>query len=434
MPESDTDTLTDMIIRCGMETVEEVEVFTATGTGISADLKRSVIGVAEVSRHHALGIRVIDRGHTGTSGTDDPSRWQECLGAAIASARLTGAQKWEGLPEPAPLRRDVPSSDPDLLPEPALIRRLIDGMLEGASAYEAEVTGGSAGAGISEVRLANSHGIRYAREQTHVSISLEAIKKQSTGYESGTSVFLSDIDPMKVGEQAAFFASHSVDGVEIRTGEYDIILSPIAAANLLSHVLLPSLSGRSVKAGRSYLADKLGEECMDECLSIYDDPFATGGIGCTAWDAEGMPTKRLDFVKNGVLECFAYDLKTAYRYDEVSTASAVRSGAGGAPAIGVHNLVIDGERSTIDDEPAIYIHDVVGAHTANQLTGDFSVEVSNPILVEGGEFGEPVRKAMYAGNVFEMLRETGGLGSENRVVGRMILPAIRLNKQHIIGN
>jgi len=44
-----------------------------------------------------------------------------------------------------------------------------------------------------------------------------------------------------------------------------------------------------------------------------------------------------------------------------------------------------------------------------------------------------VYKAMLSGNVFEMIRTIGGLGKDDRVIGTMILPSIRLNKQHITG-
>ncbi len=94
-----------------------------------------------------------------------------------------------------------------------------------------------------------------------------------------------------------------------------------------------------------------------------------------------------------------------------------RSGAGGAPGIGHHNFVADGKRGSVCDEQAIYVHDVVGAHTANPMSGDFSVELSNPFVVNGGSFEYPVRKAMLSGNVFDMLKEIGGLGTEERCLG-----------------
>ncbi|HTY53409.1 MAG TPA: metallopeptidase TldD-related protein, partial [Methanomicrobiales archaeon] len=84
-------------------------------------------------------------------------------------------------------------------------------------------------------------------------------------------------------------------------------------------------------------------------------------------------------------------------------------------------------------EKALYVHDVVGAHTANPVSGDFSVECQNPIRVEGGEFREPVRKAMLSGNLFDALRGIGGIGKGGRIVGNAILPCVRLKDMQVIG-
>jgi PmbA protein len=41
---------------------------------------------------------------------------------------------------------------------------------------------------------------------------------------------------------------------------------------------------------------------------------------------------------------------------------------------------------------------------------------------------------MMSGNVFEMLGNTAGLGKDDRVIGSLVVPSIRLIKQHIIGS
>jgi len=295
-----------------------------------------------------------------------------------------------------------------------------------------EVVGGSADLARSYLTVANTSGVLYGMDRTAAAVSLETIREQSTGYEFDASPFRADIDARSVGERAAALAARSLGGLEVETGRYDVVLSPVAAASILGQVLFPALSGRNVKAGRSFLADKVGEQVFDETLSVYDDPFAPG-LGSTAWDAEGVPTRRLVFVEQGVLRRFAYDLKTGYRYGEGSTGSAVRSG-GEPPGIGVHNLFVDGPRiKEPGDERAVWIHDVVGAHTANPFSGDFSVEIANPFWIEGGDLVEPIRTAMFAGNVFEMLRAIGGFGNDARRVGRLTIPSIRLNNQQIIG-
>jgi PmbA protein len=166
---------------------------------------------------------------------------------------------------------------------------------------------------------------------------------------------------------------------------------------------------------------------------MYDDPLLPRANGSVRWDAEGTPTRRVDFIRDGVLKTFAYDLKTAYRYGKTSTGSAVRGGFGGLPAIGHHNFIVDGKREDVTDERVVYVHNVVGAHTANPMSGEFSVEISNAFWMENGEFQNSIRSAMFSGNVFDLHKDIAGLSRESRAIGSLILPSIKINKQHIIG-
>jgi PmbA protein len=67
------------------------------------------------------------------------------------------------------------------------------------------------------------------------------------------------------------------------------------------------------------------------------------------------------------------------------------------------------------------------------MSGEFSVELSNAFWMEGGEFDIPLRSAMLSGNVFDMHRNISVLSKESRAIGSMILPSVKINKQHIIG-
>ena len=95
--------------------------------------------------------------------------------------------------------------------------------------------------------------------------------------------------------------------------------------------------------------------------------------------------------------------------------------------------MVDGERSAVADERVLYIHNIVGAHTANPMSGEFSVEISNAFWMEGEEFQDPVRSAMLSGNVFDLHQKIGGLSRESRAIGSLILPSIVVNDQRIIG-
>jgi len=421
------------LIREGQKVVDEIEVFYVEGTSVSADLKQKKVNLATTSIDCGLGIRTIHKGRIGSSSTNDPDKWRDCLAAAVASGKFATPQTWHGLPDPVPLPATPLSFDPSLVCDPDIARNLVRQMLEGAAEHPADITAGSASLSVSSVTLANSHGIRYEDRQSGVSLSLEAIYRQSTGYEFDYSSYIGDVDPHNVGERAAFFACKSADGKDIPSGDYPVVLSSLAYAELLSNVFIPALNGRSVHSGRSRLATLLGESIADPRIQMYDDPLLPRASGSTRWDGEGTPTRRIDFIRDGVLENFAYDLKTAYRYDKKTTGSAVRGGFGGLPAIGHHNFIVDGQRENIFDERVVYIHNVVGAHTANPMSGEFSVEISNAFWMEDGSFEDPVRSAMMSGNVFDLHKNIAGMSKETRAVGSLILPSIKLNKQRIIG-
>jgi PmbA protein len=423
----------EQLIREAEKSVDEAEVYYVEGTSVSADLKRKNVSLATTSQDCGLGIRTIHKGRIGSSSTNDPGKWRECLTAAIASGKLATPQEWNGLPGPEPVDCTPLAFDPAMKMEPGTARALLEAMLEGASAHPAEVTSGSAGLSSMKVTLANSNGIRYTDCHTSVSLSLEAIHEQSTGYEFDNSWSLKRVDPAVVGERATFFACESAGGKDIPTGDYDILLSPLAYAELLGNVVIPALSGKNVHAGRSRLAECLSQPVAAPLVSMYDDPHLPGAEGSVSWDAEGTPARRIDFIRDGVLCAFAYDLKTASRYGKKSTASAVRGGFGGSPSIGHHNFIVDGKRDAVDDDRVVYVHNVVGAHTANPMSGEFSVELSNAFFKEGGEFQEPIRSAMLSGNAFDLQREITGLSRESRSIGSLILPSVRINKQHIIG-
>jgi PmbA protein len=423
----------DQLIHEAQKTVDEVEVFYVKGTSVSADLKRKKVNLATTTEDCGFGIRTIHKGRIGSSSTNNVSQWRECLNAAIASGKLATPQNWEGLPDTVPLSIAPLSFDDSIRAEPSVVIDLIEKMLEGAAEHPAEVAAGSASLSSSTVTLANSRGVRYTNQHTGVSLSLEAVHGHSTGYEFDHSCFFDKVDPVFVGERATFFATESDNGKDIATGEYDILLSPLAYGELLGNVFVPALSGRNVHAGRSRLAQSLGKIVTDPQITMYDDPLLEKANGSVRWDAEGTPTRRVDFIREGILETFAYDLKTAYRFGKSSTASAKRGGLGGLPSIGHHNFVVDGKRNEVADERVVYVHNVVGAHTANPMSGEFSVELSNAFWMEGGEFDIPIRSAMLSGNVFDLHHSISGLSKESRAIGSMILPSVKINKQHLIG-
>ena len=423
----------DDILRAAESVADEAEVFFARIESISADLKQDKIAIGSKSRGSGIIIRIIKDGKIGVSCTDNPQTWKRCLDAACTSAKFADPLTWKGLPEPADVDKRPLALDKRIKTDPYLVTDIISQLKAGSEAYKADITSGSASVAISSHTIANSNGLNYSTTGTQVHVSLEMIAGQSTGYESDNSWNLDQINPQETGEKASFFAAKGQGGEEIETKTYDVILSPMAVSQLLDAAVIPALSGRNVHTGRSVFAGKIGDYVAGEHISLVDDPMDPRGVANSAWDGEGMPVKKNPFIENGVLRSFAFDLRTAYRYDETPTASAVRTGQSGAPAIGNHNLILSGPEFDIFEDKALFVHDLIGAHTANPMSGDFSVELSSPFFAYDGELQEPVRTGMMSGNIFEILYKIQGCSKETRTLGSVIVPSVRLSDIAIIG-
>ena len=63
------------------------------------------------------------------------------------------------------------------------------------------------------------------------------------------------------------------------------------------------------------------------------------------------------------------------------------------------------------------VNSVMGAHTANPTSGDFSVTTSSILRVENGEIIGAIKQAGLSGNLAKSLREGITLGDEVRSQG-----------------
>ena len=141
---------------------------------------------------------------------------------------------------------------------------------------------------------------------TLMQASMEAIARKSdvaTGSEFFNSRSLS-LSMESVGRSAAEMARASLGGVRGEGGTFDVLLSPLAAAELLVGTFLSSLEADNVQKGRSSLKGRMGELIASNDLMIIDDGLLAGGIDSSAFDGEGVPSQRTVLVENGILNGF----------------------------------------------------------------------------------------------------------------------------------
>lgn len=140
-------------------------------------------------------------------------------------------------------------------------------------------------------------------------------------------------------------------------------------------------------------------------------------------------------MKNGELSSFLYDCYAAGKEKKESTGNAVRASFTSTPSIGTRNLIIEHPVFDIIDETkdGVIVNTVIGAHTANPISGDFSVEARNSFLIKNGEISSPIKSMMISGNIFDVLKNIDGMGKDTRKVGNVITPTVRVSKMRIVG-
>jgi len=238
----------------------------------------------------------------------------------------------------------------------------------------------------------------------------------------------------EVGSAAAEMARSSLGGGKAESGTFDVLLKPLAFAELLESTLLSSLSADSVQKGRSSLATRVGEQISSESLWIVDDGLLPGGMDSSAFDGEGVPSQKNVLVDGGVLKGFLYDSYTAGKAGLNSTGNAVRSGYSDVPRVGIRNLIVSSPQAhnLLEETKGYLVNGLIGAHTANPISGDFSVEARNGFWVVPGEEPRPIRSLMLAGNVFNLLKEIE-VGRDTRMVGAMVMPTVKV-RMKVVGS
>ena len=419
------------------EGADEAEVFGAIGRSVDVDLRKSMVELASESIHRGLGVRAVVNGAVGFSSTSDMKLLGYVACSAVKSARARGHDdSWQSLPLPEKGAAPDGIYDARLQSiEPEDCLDLAMGMLRGCAAVQgAEPVSGGVTCVFGEEFVVNSHGIELHETSTLMHASIEAIARAkgiATGGEFQNSrVFQSDLG--NVGRAAAEMALASLGGEKLESGTFDVLLRPLAFVELLESTLLPSFSADRVQKGRSALAGREGKMIAEPGLQIVDSGLLSGGMASSAFDGEGVPSQETVLVKDGVLQGFLYDSYAAGKSKVKSTGNAVRSGYSDVPRVGIRNLIISspGAFNLQEETRGLLVGGLIGAHTANPISGDFSVEAKNSFLISPNESPRPIHSLMLAGNIFELLKDIQ-IGNDHRAVGSVVTPTVKVRMKAV---
>jgi PmbA protein len=209
---------------------------------------------------------------------------------------------------------------------------------------------------------------------------------------------------------------------------------------LFSVIFTSGISALNVQENRSVYKGNKGKKVAKENISVVDDGTLPDGFGTTKMDDEGVPKQKTPIIEKGVLYNFLYDNYAAKREKCESTGNASRQTFFGAaayanqPTIKPSNLTLMPGKGSLEELVSEIKHGVlvkgslIGTHTSNRVTGDFSVTADNAFKIERGEIAYPLKPCTVAGNLYEALNSIVSIGDDLKASLTVVCPSVLIEK------
>lgn len=427
-------------------TLDGWEIFQVASRNLSIEVKEQKVDTFTCSAPAGVSVRVLTAGRMGFSFSTslDEDDLARMIDSAVIGAENQTPDQFLGFPLPEAYP-DVPGMFDEGLAsvgEEEKIERAValERLTLAAEPRVKRVRKASYGESSYEVAVRNSLGVDGYYRGTSVSSSVTAVAEEGgdsqMGWDFGFGTAFSDIHVDGIARVAAAKAAGLLGARKIPTMRCPAIFDNYVATEILE-VLAPAFLAENVQKGKSLLAGREGERLFAPCLRIRDDGILPGGMATAPFDGEGTPRRNTVLVAEGILLGFLYDGYCARKAGKAPTGNAARSGVKGPPRMGVNNFFIENGALPFDSLPAgigrgILITEVMGMHTANPISGDFSVGAAG-FLIENGAVTSPVKGIAIAGNILELFGNVEGVGNDLRFFGAVGSPSLRISALDVSG-
>lgn len=422
------------------------EIMAGASRNLSIEVKEQKVDTFRCSAPVGVSVRVLKGEGLGFSYST--SLEEADLGRMIDNA-LVGAgsqtpDRFNGLPLP----QEYPRIDG--LFDPALERVTEEEKIDRAMRLESltlatdprlkRVRKSSYAESDYSVAIRNSFGVAGGYHGTSVSSSIAVLAEENgdsqMGWDFGYSNRFAGVNPEKIAAAAAAKATGLLGATTIPTMRCPALLDNHVAGEILG-VLSSAFLAESVQKGKSLLAGKIGEALFASLLRIRDDGTLAEGMATSPFDGEGVASRNNLLVENGVLLGFLYDSYCGRKDGCASTGNAARGGVKGLPHMGVTNFFIENGATPAIDllrgiTHGVLLTDVIGMHTANPISGDFSVGASG-FLIENGKAVRPIKGIAISGNILDIFNAVEGVGDDLRFYGSVGAPSLLITAMDVSG-
>jgi PmbA protein len=222
------------------------------------------------------------------------------------------------------------------------------------------------------------------------------------------------------------------------------VLAPSEGTEMVYGLIGFAISGENVNKRASPWSDKMGEKVASANLTVTDNGLSESGLLSSIVDDEGVPTQRTTILENGVLRSYIFDSYNANQLEMQATGNGIRrtarelAGRFSSPAVCAGTTMeVKPSSKSVDDiigeiKRGIYVEHfawpIVDPHS-----GNFSNEIRNARIIENGELGNPVKYALWVGNLYESIKGDVLIANDPEIHDKRVMPTIAFPNTEIVG-
>ncbi len=272
----------------------------------------------------------------------------------------------------------------------------------------------------SEIAVVNSNGLALYQPLTTAYINLIAMTDTSSGYAEALSRRVVKIPFASLTETAFKKCLDGRNPVDIEPGRYDVILEPVAVSSIIDWLSSIAFGAKPYLEKTSFLSNKLGKKVMGSEMTIYDDGSDSSGLAFP-FDFEGVPKKRVYFVKKGIAGRPVYDTIYAAKAKTRSTGHCMPPGFSGGP-MASNIFIAPGKKSKSSLIASVkngilvtrffYINGLLNT-TKAMMTG---MTRDGTFRIKNGKIIGPVKNLRFTESVTKAFSRIGGISKETQLV------------------
>ena len=441
--------------------IDQAEVYFSSSKTLKIDVLNQKVESIDKIRGQGLGIRIIKDKRLGFAYTSDfdESMLEDTINHAIENAKNSAADEFHSFPYKQKNRRTEeqknqktkkPKNQLNLydqaINEIPIGKKVELALKAEESAYKSDkkvkkTEKVSYVDSEIEMQVANSNGINvnYKTNFCGADAQVIAVKNGEMEYGLGISFVkkFKDLEPISIGQEAAERAGQLLGAKPIRSQKLPLVIDPVVGAELIA-VIASALSADAVQKGKSLFVNRINKIVAAKVVNLIDNGQLKNGLASAPFDAEGVATQENKLIEAGKLTTYLFNTYTANKGKTNSTGNAARGSFKTVPGIGTTNLYLKPGKEKPEAiiksvKKGLYVTRVMGLHTANPITGDFSVGASG-IMIENGKKTQAVRGITIAGNLIEMLKAIEVVGSDLRFIVDVGSPTLLISGITVAGS